>query len=74
MKNPKNLLGVFAQVKTGLKNLFHKRDILSKHPQTAKNGIKSLRNLIFAILFNFYWRDLSKTQLFRKWNWHFPFK
>ena len=46
-QNPKNLFGVFAQVKIGLQkivsqNIFYKRDILLKDPQIPKkNGLKS---------------------------------
>ena len=45
-KNPKNLLGVFTQVKIGLKKAlakrisFYKRYISKKHPQKAKTKIK----------------------------------
>ena len=48
--NPKNLLGVIAQVKIGLKknplakiNHFYKRAILSKGPQIANKMVQSLK-------------------------------
>ena len=66
-KNPKNLFGVFAQVKIGLKKIllqiffFYKMHILSKDPKIAKKMVSSLENRnsqIFSLDFfnvdNFY--------------------
>ena len=55
-KKSKNLLGVFPQVKIGLKkssrkkNFFEKKHFLRKHPQVAKKWVFSLKNRNSQIL------------------------
>ena len=53
-------------------HLFQKWGIyLYRTPFIVKMGSRS-ENWNFLDFSNFYWRDLSKTQLIRKWKWHFP--
>ena len=54
-KKSKNLLGVFTQVKIGLKKIlsqkeffFRKKHFLRKHPQVAKKWVQSLKNRKFC--------------------------
>ena len=68
-KNAKNLLGVFAQVKIGLKKTipkriaFYKRNILRKHPQIAKKWVQSLKNWNFCYFFQLLLRGFEQKSM-----------
>ena len=60
-KKSKNLLGVFAQVKIGLKKILSQKEIFfikatfwANTPKWQKNPFKVWKNLIFAIFSKFY--------------------
>ena len=66
----KNLLGVFAQVKIGLKKIlsqkdffFCKKHFLRKHPQVAKKWVFSLKNRNSQI----FSQDFSNVDIWNIW-------
>ena len=79
-KSKQHIGGVYARQDWSKKtswqnNLIWQNKGFAEYPQIAKKWVQSMKNRNFcAILSIFYWMDSSKTQLFRKWKWHFCLK